>query len=118
IDHHRDDADRPRGAMRAATLQGLLIRSTRCAGHERPQWVMSSWARSPGRMVGGVVKVCAGAGEGIVHSRPRAPSQQRSAAFAPCSSQCYRIAAIMKGVMNRPNAPIELIRFQSAKATL
>ncbi|KAG1368976.1 hypothetical protein G6F60_015706 [Rhizopus arrhizus] len=69
-------------------------------------------------MVGGVVKVCAGAGDGSVHSRPRAPSQLRASAFSPLRSEDSRIAAIMNGVTNMPNAPIELIRFQSAKATL
>ena len=71
-----------------------------------------------GRITGGRVKVWCGAGEGTVHSSPCAPSQARAAAFSPWRSECHRMKAIMKGVRNMPKAPIELIRFQSAKATL
>ena len=69
-------------------------------------------------MTGGVVKVWCGAGDGTVHSRPLAFSHARASAFLPLRSEDHRIAAIMNGVTNMPNAPIELTRFQSANTGL
>ena len=65
-----------------------------------------------------MLKVWCGAGEGTVHSRPSAPSHGRAGALAPYSLECSRMPNIMNGVTNMPNAPIELIRFQSANTTL
>ena len=42
----------------------------------------------------------------------------RLGAFSPFFSDQNRIANIMNGVRNMPNAPIELTRFQSANTTL
>src|SRR5690606_9716245 len=69
-------------------------------------------------MTGGVLKVWNGAGDGTVHSRPRAPSQARAGALAPYFSEWAKMKIIMNGVRNMPNAPIELTRFQSANTTL
>src|SRR5690606_9292164 len=121
VDQHRDRRHHQRGAAHARAARGAVVVVVVGGGHGQAhvaQWVMSPWARSPSRITGGRVKVWCGAGEGTVHSRPLAPSQTRAVALAPLRLELHRIANIRKGVMNMPNAPIELTRFQSANTTL
>src|SRR6185369_9243545 len=125
IDAHRHRGDDPRrahGALAGARLlvvhRGALISHGASVTGDRRRQSKSPWARSPSLITGGVLKVWCGAGDGTVHSRPRAASHTRSVAFAPLRSDEYRIANIMNGVRNMPNAPIELTMFQSANTTL
>src|SRR5690606_31920917 len=121
VDQHRDPRHDQRRATHAGTARGAVVIVVGGRGHgpgHVAQWVMSPCARSPSRITGGVLKVWCGAGDDTVHSRPLAPSQTRSVAWTPLRLEVHRIANIRNGVTNMPNAPIELIRFQSANTTL
>src|SRR5690606_16183936 len=112
-------AVRSTALRRRAASSGESIGAFMDSANRHPaQWVTSPCARSPSLMTGGVLKVWCGAGDGTVHSRPRAPSHGRAGATAPFFSEWNRMPNIMNGVTNMPNAPIELIRFQSANTTL
>src|SRR5690625_4119742 len=78
-DHDHGDAN-PHGAPHAGTyLVGVAApvlvhrRRHQCATSPCASWLSS--------ITGGMAKVWCGAGDGTVHSRPRAPSQTRSVAF-------------------------------------
>src|SRR5574337_210152 len=120
-DHHRHQ-DFHRAPHAATTVPGVLVWIRLSHFHRFPhpdQACTLPCASSSSWITGGTLKVWCGAGEGIVHSRPLAPSHARSAAFF-FEKNTQWITTPRKINCEAPNRkpPSELIMLKLANATL
>src|SRR5699024_2231541 len=115
---HEDhaDPDRAPDALAAPVRIAWPLLPTTHRRHQCDTSPCASWVSS---MTGGMVKVWWGAGEGTVHSRPRAPSHTRSVAFFLAKNTVWTITATkINWLAPNMKPPMELIMLKSAKAKL